>query len=297
MRNKSYILALVAAMCLWPAVGCMHTWRPMQPASLPADTQAVATRPAVTPADYLREWRWGRWVYQRREMIDGGYGEADRYVRQTRGRRLSEGTLVNRPLLPLKMYLQSPGAATQPGADDRPKAPLGKLSAAFFELGEPMDPIPPEAFEGTPVVSTTELRYFDRLGRLVATGALMRTAVLERYEDVTCPAGRYERCARLRVDLEVRFPLILTINWNSYVWLSPEVGEVRRVQQFSGWFLVFWFYSAHEFLLESWHRAGGKPPVQPPAYWSHGLVNLGRGVPKPCIDGLVVDVVTTQPVP
>lgn len=260
-------------------------------------TSPAATRSASTPSEYLRAWRWGRWFYQRREIGSELPPSGGGYPRQAREARLSEGTLLDRPLMPLERYLQSPEAATQP-AHGRREAPLGKAWAAFFELEHPMDPIPPEAFEGLPVVTTTSLQYFDKFGRPVAKGTLTRTTLLEGYEDVVCPAGRFERCARVRVDCEVRFPLILTLDWNSYVWLSAEAGEVRRVQRFSGWFLVFWFGSGHEFELDSWEPWPVPPPENPPTHWARGVVNLGGSYPGLRIEGLIIDAApATRPGP
>ncbi len=299
MQSDAYLRGLLAAVCLLATVGCMRSWRPPDvagPATQAADSQAT-TQPEPAPADYLRAWRRGRWTYERRDLDSGSQGLTDRYVREARGSRVSEGTLVGRPLQPLKRYLVEEAPATQPAARYRPIAPLGKAWAAFFAVDEPMDPIPVEVFQGRSVVSRTGLRYYDKLGRLVAKGTLTRTAVLEGYEDVICPAGRFERCARIRVQLTVHFPLVLTVEWDSYVWLSAEVGEIKRVQQFSGWFLVFWFGSAHEFNLESWDPPRGKPPRRLATHWTHGLINLGNTLSRPRIDGMLVDGVASRPAP
>ncbi len=289
----------MAAVCLLPTVGCMRPWRPADTAQTATQAaSAPATDPSVfSPAAYLRAWRRGRWTYERRDMTAGSEGATDRYVRESRGTRMSEGTLAGRPLLPLKRYLVEEAPTSQPVARYRPIAPLGKAWAAFFTVDEPMDPIPLEVFKGEPVVTKTVLRYFDKLGRLAAKGTLTRTAQLECYEDVSCPAGGFERCARIRVQLAVHFPLVLTLDWDSYVWLSPEVGEVKRVQQFSGWFLVFWFGSAHEFNLESWEPPRGKLPRRAPTHWTHGLINLGNTLSRPRIDGMLVDVAASRPAP
>ncbi|HSW44248.1 MAG TPA: hypothetical protein VLM89_01620 [Phycisphaerae bacterium] len=272
----------------------MPTWRPPVAASRPATTQRV-----LSPADYLEAWcRPGESVYQRREMGVEGPEAVDTYVRRNTTHRISEGSLADRWLMPLDAYLQKQDeSAGDSSPTRRPTAPLGKAFWVFFEVAEPMDPIPPAIADGEPAVTTTSLQYFDRTGRPVARGTLTRTAVLEGYEQVTCPAGRFDRCMRVRVDLRVYFPLVLTINWNSYVWISPEAGEVRRVQQFSGWFLLFWFGSAHEFLLESHDGRSASAPAAPPTHWARGMVNLGRKLPRPRIEGIVVDVVATQPAP
>jgi hypothetical protein len=265
-----------------------------QAQTAPAQTRPAAAQPQT--ADYLRAFRLGRWVYQRRELADPGPPAVDWYARHVTKSRISEGTLLDRPFLELAEYLPSENEASQWGVQEpRPLVPLGKAFGVFFEVGEPMDPLPPQMLTGEPAVTETPLRYYDRQGRLVARGTLTRTAVAEGYEDVTCPAGRFQHCLRARVDLEVRFPLILTIDWNTYVWLSPEVGEVRRIQQFSGWFLIFWFGSAHELLLSSYEVPAVPASADPPRQWARGLVHLGRALPRPRIEGLVIDLCASQP--
>jgi len=297
MILKSYRRALLVVTAGLVAGGCMPMWRPPAPATQPAATRPVEAQKQYTVADYLRAWRGGRSVYQRRELTTEGLQPAQRYERYSRSERISEGTLVNIPLLKLDAYLQAePEPSIWGPPEPKPVVPLGKVFWVFFDLTEPMNPLPPEIADGQPVVTTTTLRYIDRLGRSAAKGTLTRTAVLEGYENVTCPAGRFDRCMRARVDFEVRFPLVLSINWNTYLWLSPEVGEVRRVQQFTGWFLLFWFGSAHEFLLESYTAPASRPAV-PATCWSRGLVQLGRKLPRPQIEGVVVDVVASQPGP
>jgi len=301
MALKVFHRFALAAGCCLLASGCMRPWRPPPVGGPGPQTQPVQTQVAVAgpqSADYLRAFRVGRWVYQRRELTGDGLPVVDWYARHVTASRISEGTLLDRPFVSLAEYLPSDIEASQRGVQEpRPIVPLGKAFGVFFEVGEPMDPLPPPMLAGGPVVTTTPLRYFDRQGRLVARGMLTRTAIAEGYEDVTCPAGRFERCLRARVDLEVRFPLILTIDWNTYVWLSPEVGEVRRVQQFSGWFLIFWFGSAQELLLASYEVPPVPASADPPRQWGWGLVHLGGKLPRPRIEGLIVDLCASQPAP
>jgi len=272
--------------------GCLGPWRPPMPQT--ADRTPPARR--VTPADCLETNLVGRWVYRRRELPARPGGAATPYARVIRPGRLSEGVLVDRSLLPLERYL--PPAKPAKTAGKRPTAPLGKEWAVFFKLGEPTDPYPPELAEQNTIVSETTLRYYDKIGRPLGHGTLTRTATLEGFEDIQTPAGRFDRCLRVRVDLHVHFPWLLVIDWTTYLWLSAEVGEVRRVQKFSGWFWFFWFGNAHEYLLTSYDVHRMDSPGRPlPRCWTYGLFELDRGVPRPRLSGLVVDMVTTRPAP
>jgi len=287
---------LVAAICLVVASGCMSEWRPPLEEVRP-EPQA---RVEFGRSAYLRVNREGRWVYDRRELPVKPDAPITRYSRQVAGPRSSEGTLVDRPLLELSRYLQQEGEAPGSTTDEsRPTASEGAWLVVFFELEHPLDPLPAALATSDSVISHTTLRYFNQAGRPMAKGAVTSAARIEGFEDVVCPAGKFEQCLRVRVRLTVWFPLLLTVNWTTYFWLSPEVGEVRRVQQFSGvWLFFFWFGSAHEYLLRSY-----EPPPEPmaseslPTCWSRGVVVFDRGYPRVRIAGMAADLSTSRPAP
>ena len=274
----------------------MSEWRPPMEEVQPEPKARVE----IGRSAYLRASRLGRWVYDRRELPVKPDAPSVRYSRQVVGPRSREGILMNRTLLKLSRYLRqgggSPGSAT-----DEPQftPPRGSWLAVFFELEHPLDPLPCELATSDSVISHTTLRYFNQAGRPLGKGALTRVAQVEGFEDVTCPAGKFEQCLRVRVRLTVWFHLLLTVNWTTYFWLSPEIGEVRRVQQFSGWWLFFfWFGSTHEYLLHSY-----EPPPEPmasgplPTCWSRAVVVFDRGYPHVRIAGMAADLVTSQPAP
>src|SRR5207248_2777530 len=95
-------------------------------------------------------------------------------------------------------------------------------------------------------------------------GTLTRTATIEGFEDVDCPAGHFEKCLRVRVDLDLSIRWGPTIKWIMYIWLSPEAGDVKRVQDLSGSFLFFPFGSSFEFELVSYSPPAAPPPDVPP---------------------------------
>ncbi|HOB74114.1 MAG TPA: hypothetical protein PKG54_06270 [Phycisphaerae bacterium] len=280
-------LALLATVggCFRPAPPKLNLEKPQPPA------------PTLDLKSYLEASRYGEWVYERTELKSDGEQAPVRYVRVNTENRFSEGRLSGRPLPPLERYLH-PGEAPQPTTQPAPAPPplSARESPHFFELAEPMSVIPLELTGAGPVSNTTALRYYGRRGRLEMTGTLTRTVRLEGTQDVEVPAGRFTNCLRLRVELRIQFPLGPTIDWNSYVWLSHEAGEVRRIDEFSGKLWIFGFGSAHEYQLISYSRA--QPPVgaapDPAPRWQRGLITLDRPVPRPRISGMIVDYVAPQ---
>jgi len=287
---------LAAVICVVVVPGCMSGWRPPLEEVRP-EPQA---RVEIGRSAYLKATRAGKWVYDRRELPAEPDAPGMRYSRQVAGSRTSEGTLVDQPLLELSRYLQQAGKPPDPTTDEsRPTATGGVWLVVFFELEHPLDPLPDELTTSDSVTSYTTLRYFNQEGRPLAKGFVTRVAEIEGFEDVECPAGKFEQCLRVRVRLSVWFPLLFTVNWTTYFWLSPEVGEVRRVQQFTGWWLFFfWFGSAHEYQLRSYERPHEPMSSEsPPTCWSRGVVLFDRGYPHVRIAGMAADLTTSQPAP
>lgn len=270
------------------AGGCGPRYRP----ELHPSTRQAPAGESFTLQPYLRAMQAGTWVYERRELPVEDNPEVTRYVRRIEPGRVAEGVLVERRFLPLQRYL--PGhevAASQPADPDLPRAPLKGGTAALFDLAEPLELIPVDLQPGQSATAASEIRFFNYRAVLRAKGTLTRTVTIEAFEDLEVPAGRFDRCLRVRIDLELSFPWLLSMDWSSTMWLSPQAGEVRHIQSMSGWFLIFWFSSGHEFrLLE--HRPATLPadsaqPLSPK--WMHGAVLLSREVPHPQIAGMVID--------
>lgn len=265
----------------------------------PVEPEPVHEPPASSPAldrfdikPYLAAARLGRWTY-RRTKPDYKDHKAVTYTRLVSAERMMEGKLVAREFLPIPQYLVKESAATQPAGVERPRprAPLKGGTAFMFELVEPMDPYPPELPPGSPLVSTTPVIYYEYDGRLLARGTLTRTAEIEGFERAECPAGIFPDCLRIRVDFKLHIPWLLSMDWKSTLWLSKEVGEVRRVQEMSGWFWILWFSSSHEYQLVSAQPVLHPPDpesIRPPR-WHYGAVVMDRTIPEPVIGGLVVD--------
>jgi len=239
--------------------GCGPRWRPTM--KIPtAQSKPAAEQFSIEP--YLRAWRLGFWTYQRAHLDHTGPA-GQTYVRLCEPDRMIEGKLVGRDFRPLNQYLH-PGTADAAGGeqlDAGPPAgrhpveppPLKGGKAFLFELVDAIEPIPAQLRPGAPISTNTPLLYFDFDGRALSKGTLTRNVEIEGFDDIDGPAGRFPGCLRVRVDLNVHLPWTLSLDWTSYLWLSAKTGEVRRIQQMSGWFLIFWFSSAHQYDL----TAGG----------------------------------------
>lgn len=275
-------LAWLSAMAF--CVGCGGPWRPGELASSP---QTKPDRPTLTQC--LQADRLGRSLFGRRD-IDADESKTDLYWRIKDAGHFREGLLADRNVGDLTRYLQDED--TLSGDRKRPQLSFGKKITIYFQLTESMDAVPADLMPGQSVEDTTELEYYDWRGRLSGTGTLTRIAGFDGYESIEVPAGRFDDCVRLHVALEMHFPWLMKGQLETYAWFSPDVGEVRRVQRMSGWFLVFWFGSGQEYrLLE--HRPtetlAAETDLCPSPCWKRGLVVFDRGYPRLRIGGMQVD--------
>ncbi len=300
--GRTRVGLVCASLLLICLTGCVGQWRPSNEyVSQPLQSQGPSRWEACLHANRL-----GRWVYERRELPQPKRRPVRMHVRQIDLSRLSEGVLEDRPFLRLDEYLDLKRAATTRSADesaatqpahredlteDRPRAPLAGGTSIFFRLAEAADPMPSELESVGTVTSETSVIYYDFLGAPQVKGMLNRCSEFEGVEDVECPAGRFERCARIRVDLKVHFPWVAIVDLTTYLWLTPEVGEVRRVQRLSGWFLIFPFASADEYQLVSYTptAASNFSECCRAPMWKTGVVLLEGDYPGIRIGGMVID--------
>ncbi len=277
---------VIPLICLSAGAGCVGRWRPPLPRE-----QHVSSTTRPDFATYLRANRTGIRVYER-TTLRGSSSESEMatYPREMTAERMREGTLTSIPLFPLEHYLQPPHAArTQPAEAALPASPVRGGFVVFFELSEPMPVMPIDLRMYTPVSTTSPVHYFDHMGRPIDSGSLKRVVELEGVETVDCPAGTFADCLRVRVDLTVRFRWGPIIDWTSYLWLSPHVGEVKHVQRISGWFWILWFGSAHEYLLTSYQPLATPAEMEPAPEWVRGVVQFDGLIPFPQIAGMAVD--------
>ena len=278
--------ACLSGFLLVVTTGCVTGWRPPMET---VESKPVERRFDLAP--YLHANRAGRWVYERREIGAAKDVPAVTYIRRIEATGEAEGALEHRTFLPISSYLLTEAdTSTQPAQRrKRPVAPMKERWAFFFEVTDPMPTIPAELDPSAPIKTSTRLRYYWRNGRRLAEGRLTRIVEIEGFEDVECSAGQFEQCLRIRLDLKIRFLWGLAVDWTSYFWLSPQVGEVRRVQRFSGWLWFFPFASAHECSLVSHTPAATPQPLPIGPKWQYGAIVFDRGLPRPQIAGMAMD--------
>jgi hypothetical protein len=257
-------LLLTLALTL-PAIGCAGKLR------LAKTAAPTAIHPKTPFAEYLQANRFGRWVYQRTEVQPASDRPPIHYPRHITVGRLQEGIHERQQLLPLNRYLQP---------SDQPSAyPLGRSRwGIFFDLLEPMDPLPLELESGRLISSSTTIRYYDQSGRRIDVGRLTREAQIVGLETVECPAGTFKNCLRIRVDLLIHFRWGPHVDWKGTVWLSPQVGEVKRVQSMSG--CTGSSFSAALMNTASPPTNPCPPPLEPPPRAKPGLA------PVPSVTGM-----------
>lgn len=284
---RAFLPGTALALLVISGGGCGEAWRPP---NVQKDPPRLQTQPTLV--ECLQADRLGRRVYERRDYPLRKDPSTSEYPRLHCPDRIQEGMLADRSYLPLDRYLQDPDDRSSD--EQRPRLSFGRLMTIFFELAEPLPTMPPELELNNPIRSSTSIRYFDHRGRSSMLGTVTREAEIEGYETVESPAGHFENCLRVRVDLKVHFPWTLVADLKHVVWLSPQVGEVRRLQNMRGWFLIFWFGSTQEYRLVSYsdHPETGESDqvsadVAPE--WKRGLVVFDRGYPSLRIGGMVVD--------
>lgn len=289
---KSFFHSLeLSAFLLVFTAGCVTGWRPPMKTVEPSPVESQ-----FDLAPYLRANRAGQWVYQRREIGVADDVPAVTYIRRIEVTGEAEGALEHRTFLPIPSYLLTEAdTATQPAQRrKRPVAPMKERWAFFFEVTDPLPTIPAELDRSAPIETSARLRYYWRGGQRLAEGRLTRIVEIEGFEDVECAAGRFERCLRIRLDLKIRFLWGLAVDWTNYFWLSSQVGEVRRVQRFSGWLWFFPFASAHENNLVSHTPLPDSKPSPIGPKWQYGAIVFDRGLPRPQIAGMLINYAPDQ---
>lgn len=294
------VLCAAVAFALLAHAGCAIGWRPdrTEPVS---EVHADATFSLV---QYLAADRAGLRRYERVELPVDDDDPPVIYERRLEGDGLIEGHFVSHRLRPLREYLDAASQDAEPPARHKakPPAPLDSGPAILFRLNPPVTPVPEDMQLGETRRTETVIKEYSALGRHLADGSLVRTVELEGVEEVKVPAGVFGECLRVRVKLEVSFPWGPVFELTTYIWLSRDVGEVRRVQHIAGLYWIFYFESAHQFELVEYQAAAGivgaLPPLAPE--WEWGAVLFDRTFPKPRIHGMRVEYATgaaSQPGP
>lgn len=288
---------------------------PMEKQVAPVSTgQAEGGHPAPCRLEASPTWqeclladRAGLWVYRRRDLHQPD-ARPGRYVRNKHSDGLVEGLFFGRTFLPLDTYLDldepapdqseysvgTESPTTQP--IERPKAPIQGGTAIFARLATGLPVVPEDLRPGEHHEDSSELRYYDYLGNPKAKGTLTRTVEHVGIEEAPTPTGTYEQCHHVKVELRVRLPWVLAVDLDSDIWLSPQAGEVKRVQRFSGWFFIFYFVSEHAYeLILHRPRRLEEAAVDIAPEWKTLAIVLRGQYPRIRLSGMVVDYAVARP--
>jgi len=202
----------------------------------------------------------------------------------------TEGALITRRFLPLTTYIRRPEMSPEQ-LNALPKAPLLGYAAVIVELDQPMPYYPATIRLGETVTNTSVIGCYDRLGRKFFPGTVQRTATAECYEDVTCPAGEFKQCKRMRIELKFRFPLAVSTDVTEYRWFADGVGEVRRLEHLTCVILVFWMEATYDYRLVSYFLDSpeSQPTETPPRDWTCIAALFDRTFPHPRLSGMHVE--------
>ncbi len=173
-----------------------------------------------------------------------------------------------------------------------PDDPDRKGAAFFLEFDPPLVYLPDSIQAGRQASQQVRLRYYNRDGICTRRGTVRRTFDLEGFETVVAGGVRYADCARLHTRTRIRVAWGPRGDITEYIWLAPGVGEVRRVQQFSGL-----AYLVHFSELQTFELAGGSLLAEgvpgarpfPGEVWARCAVYLDRLLPHPRLGGLAVE--------
>ncbi|MBN1488530.1 MAG: hypothetical protein JXA69_01315 [Phycisphaerae bacterium] len=280
-----------AAMLLPASMGCAGRFRPPPGHDMPPPAAEVAeiwTLPSP---------RLGHRIFERKNLMRN---ETDQYAQIVEPDRVIEGACIGRPFLAIREYLRRP-EMTPREMESLPKAPLKAHYALMFELDSPRRLYPQQLRRGEPALATSRVGCFDQNGHRFCYGRVTRTAVTEGIEDVSCPAGEFKDCRRLRVELEFRFPWGPVVDVTRYMWLAEGVGEVRRIEHVRGVVWLLFLESAYEYLLVSFTptepyvtSSPTSKPAEALGVWSCIAVLFDRTFPQPRVGGVLVELTEAE---
>ncbi len=284
LRYTLSLRASVAVLVLSGVAGCGRAWRP--------SLEAVRTNELPTTfslSEYLPYGPDAVWVYDR--STDSQSPDAVMPYRcLIVGTETREGCFADGMLSGLSSRLIE---TDQSGPDDPARNPslLGDKHG-FILTFEPAAALYPETFSpGEVFEAAADIHYFDRTGRHQAKGTATRRVHCEGVESVTTPAGAFEDCLRLRIEMKFHLHWGPTIETTEYCWLARHVGLVRRIERITGIAWIFLVNSTTEYVLAK----HGPRPSSPTGYAQLRLrctaVALDRWLPHPTVGGMFHELV------
>jgi len=258
----------------------------------PAAAHAVIdlTRYLARPGDATR-------VFLRQNPGDSAEAPV-RYERRAPNGTFTEGLMAEREVDSVAALLEPTLRARQRRGSLWPEDPNGEGAAFFLEFDPPLIRLPASIDANGGVAQRCELRVFNRDAVEGRGGTVSREIAFEGFEVVEAGGHEYADCVRLKIDTRFRIRWGPQVSATEYVWLAPHVGEVRRVERFSGlaWFVYFTG-------LQVYDLVDGPAPVTPETQpvrlaaagalpiqaWSRCAVYLDRVLPRPRVGGLAVE--------
>ena len=226
-----------------------------------------------------------------------------RYERRSGGGMVAEGSLAKKPVRTVTQYLaRTPGGQYLRGML-WPQDPQKQGAAFFLEFDPPLARLPRLIDANGGFNQECRLRYFNRDAVEARGGSVTRQVVFEGFETIEAGGLEYAGCVRLRIETRYRIRWAPRVNVSEYVWLAPGIGEVRRVESFSGLALPVFFNGLHvyELIGESPESSAATQLVRasaigpsPVEAWSSCAVYLDRLLPRPRLGGLAVELASPQ---
>jgi len=177
-----------------------------------------------------------RLTYRRSDPTDESAEAMPEYIVAVDKHRHVEGDLTDINLAPIRSFLQQ-GDAPATQALNWPKTPRPAW-AIYLTFDPPLDACPESLAGDEKVTCVSKFDVFNWKGKRLASGSASRTFRFRGYEDVTIGDNRYGDCVRIRVETRLTVPFACDVTTTDYVWLSPGIGPVRRVQTIRGSLLV-----------------------------------------------------------
>ena len=147
---------------------------------------------------------------------------------------------------------------------------------------------------GQGLTQDMQLRYYNRDGKRTKRGTVRRQIEFEGFETVEAAGRVYPDCARLKIDTCIRIHWGPHVDVTEYVWLARGVGEVRRIERFTGLALLAHFSEVNTYEAIAVPPLGQGATTRPrPAgeVWLRCAVYLDRLLPHPRLGGLAAELV------
>ena len=267
--------------------GCETAWRPplagvqVASASITADLSGRMPPPGA------------RLTYRRTSLLNPK-AAPEQYVVQVTCTGWGEGKLTQQSRGPLASHVEREGA--QGPAQQFPwPHPWGASAVGFFlEFDPPLVSWPRVVEGGSARKCESRFKCYGARGQYSYRGSATRAIELEGYETVSIDGVNYNDCVRLCTETRFCIPWIAYVDLTEYSWLAPGIGEVKRLQCWTGLALLVYFKDIVQYELVSVEHPAEQPAERSaerraPVRWSRCAVYLDPALPTPQLQGLAVE--------